>query len=83
MPASRKQKTIYMSDNAKNKLLSLDSDASFSIMINRAVKYYYEHKHREAHNSRKLWEKELDKSLTRDAQKEKDRELYKRIIEGE
>ena len=81
MPASRKKRTIYMSDNAKDKLLSLDSDASFSILVNRAVKYYYEHKHREAHNSRKLWEKELDESLTREAQKEKDRELYRRITE--
>ena len=80
MPASRKKRTVYMSDNAKDKLLSLDSDASFSIMINR-VKYYYEHKHREAHNSRKLWEKELDESLTREAQKEKDRELYRRLTE--
>ena len=83
MPASRKKRTIYLSDNAKEKLLSLDSDASFSIMINRAVKYYYEHKHREAHNSRKLWEKELDKSLTREEQKKKDRELYRKSKELE
>ena len=68
-----------MSDNAKEKLLSLDSDASFSILVNRAVKYYYEMKHREAHNSRKIWEKELDKSLTRDTQRKKNRELYKKI----
>ena len=81
MPASRKKRTVYMSDNAKEKLLSLDTDASFSILVNRAVKYYYEHKHREAHSSRKIWEKELDESLTREAQKEKDRELYKRITE--
>ena len=82
MPASRKKRTVYMSDNAKEKLLSLDSDASFSIMINRAVKYYYEHKHREAHSSRKIWEKELEDSLKREEQQKKDRELYKRIIKG-
>ena len=83
MPASRKKRTVYMSDNAKEKLLSLDSDASFSVMINRAVKYYYEHKHREAHSNRKIWEKELEDSLKREEQQKKDRELYKRIIKGE
>ena len=83
MPASRKQRTIYMSDNAKEKLLSLDSDASFSILVNRAVKYYYEMKHREAHSSRKIWEKELDESLTREEQKKKTRELYRKLKELE
>ena len=83
MPASRKKRTIYMSDNAKDKLLSLDSDASFSIMINRAVKYYYEHKYREAHNSRNIWEKELEDSLKREAVKQKNRELYRKLKELE
>ena len=44
MPASRKQRTIYMSDARKERLLKLDPDATFSQLVNRAVAFYYEEK---------------------------------------
>ena len=42
MPASRKQRTIYMSDARKERLMKLDPEASFSQMVNRAVSHYYD-----------------------------------------
>ena len=41
---SKKQRTIYMSDAKKERLLKLDSEASFSQLINRAVDFYYTEK---------------------------------------
>ena len=42
MPASRKQRTIYMSDARKERLMKLDPEASFSQLVNRAVSHYYD-----------------------------------------
>ena len=44
MSASRKQRTIYMSDARKERLMKLDPEASFSQLVNRAVAFYYEEK---------------------------------------
>ena len=44
MSASRKQRTIYMSDVRKERLMKLDPEASFSQLVNRAVAFYYEEK---------------------------------------
>ena len=44
MPASKKQRTIYMSDARKERLMKLDPEASFSQLVNRAVAFYYEEK---------------------------------------
>ena len=83
MPASRKARTFYLSDNAKEKLLSLDPDASFSVMINRAIREYYLNHSTSAHRKIKEWNKEMDSSLTRRAQKEKEREIYNRLMNEE
>ncbi len=42
MPASRKQRTIYMSDARKERLMKLDPEASFSQLVNRVVSHYYD-----------------------------------------